>query len=364
MSKTDMWDNYAHREKEFLEGFPCPLIRTNLKGAFAVPPPADGFDPITASADDLIRNGIFWKRPSASSHRALAKAWHGAFSRKGLAKDWIIPQLEPQARKTHNLRRSPRPQPDETYNLPANDRYAGAGLRGSGPWDLVTGMWEVPLVSRPPEPPPQGSKIPTWDSSSWVGIDGFFDANDALQAGVQQEVIIDDIGDGSTSRPTQREEYVAWYEWFAPRESWSPAYIDQVNIPNMEVSPGQQVMCVVSYLNEPNNFALGTLGSIHFSNLTTNQSYGLILFVPPRANAAGESVEWIMEAPNGGELYSSLPKFSPVVFTSAVASNVTGAVGNPQNGGYVTNITTEFGPLQLLTSVTVGDETVTIDFAG
>jgi hypothetical protein len=73
-----------------------------------------------------------------------------------------------------------------------------------------------------------------------------------------------------------------------------------------------------------------------------------------------------MEAPDNGEPTSALPKFTPVVFSTAVASRGSGTgsnydAGNPQNGDTF-NIETATG--KLLTSVAVGDQTVTIDFIG
>jgi len=80
-----------------------------------------------------------------------------------------------------------------------------------------------------------------------------------------------------------------------------------------------------------------------------------------RATFAGNSIEWIMEAPDGGEPITAPPKFTPVQFTSAIGCNASGAVGNPQSGD-TANIETTGG--KLLTKVAVGNDTVTIDFIG
>jgi hypothetical protein len=104
-------------------------------------------------------------------------------------------------------------------------------------------------------------------------------------------------------------------------------------------------------------------GSIFIGNQTTGLHTSLFLIPPPDASAAGNSIERIMEAPFGGEPAVALPKFSPVIFTSAVGSGPDNAVGNPQNGDTV-NIETKPVNGQVLTSVTVGNETVTINFIG
>jgi Peptidase A4 family len=79
----------------------------------------------------------------------------------------------------------------------------------------------------------------------------------------------------------------------------------------------------------------------------------------PGASFNGSDAEWIMEASDGGEPISSLPSFSPVQFTTALAGN-SSITDNPQNGDYVNII--GFG--QQLTLVTVGNDAVTIDFIG
>ena len=104
------------------------------------------------------------------------------------------------------------------------------------------------------------------------------------------------------------------------------------------------------------------LGVITLVNETTGKNIQIVLVPPPGATASGNTIEWIMEAPDTGEPESSLPKFTPVVFTSAVASGALGVdAGNPQFGD-TANIATASN--QILTSVTVANETVTIDFIG
>jgi hypothetical protein len=346
MSPTGTRTQITHDEEEFRRRFPCPLIPTNLKGAFAVHAPSDDFDPLTANAEELTKHGVLWRRPGANDSPALMKAWERVYSRKWQAKDRIVPKLEPQVGRTHHLRKPLKRVTDQNF---VSGTWAGAGIRGGGPWNGIIGVWTIPTVSQPSEP--QGLEG-GWKSSSWLGIDGFNEgivSNDVLQAGIQQAV--DSGGNAS---------YVAWFEWFAPEQPGSPGYILQTNVSNFAVSPGQQVLCLVNFFG-PFAF-LPTMGIILFINETTGQFFEMILWAPPGATAAGNSIEWVMEAPDGGEPYSSLPKFTPVTFTSAVASGAAGVdVGNPQNGD-TANIQTADG--KLLTSVSVGNETVTINFIG
>jgi hypothetical protein len=103
----------------------------------------------------------------------------------------------------------------------------------------------------------------------------------------------------------------------------------------------------------------GRTGVIYFANDTTGKYAAVTLEPPPGASFSGVSAEWIMEAPDGGEPVSSLPKFSPVTFSEAISCGPDG-VGNPENGD-TWNIV-GFGTT--LTSVSTGDFSVTIDYIG
>jgi hypothetical protein len=225
--------------------------------------------------------------------------------------------------------------------------WAGAGSRGgSGSWSINSGAWDIPTVSQPSEA--QGEEG-GWNSASWIGIDGFNEgiaSNDVLQAGVAQRV--DANGNAS---------YNAWYEWFAPAVPGSPSYIYQTDITNLEVSPGHQLVCAVYYQPFLPSLSLGTIILI---NATTEQGFSLLLYPPPGATFAGNTVEWIMEAPDGGEPISSLPKFTPVVFTG-ISESHDGAPASLQN---VDTLNIENAAGTILTSVTVGNDTVSIDFIG
>jgi hypothetical protein len=220
----------------------------------------------------------------------------------------------------------------------------------STPWMSALGTWNIPTISQPPEPAgPTGN----WDSSSWVGIDGWGGvSNDVLQAGVEQGL------DSDPLTPIVTPFYVAWFEWFAPAQgifgSGSPGYIHQVDIDNFPVAPGQQVYCSVQYINNQ------TAGSIVFINRKTFQKFSITLAPPPGASFSGSCVEWIMEAPNGGEPFVSVPAFTPIVFNPAYGFDFHNAVGTPANGFAVNLLRVS----QTLTSVAITGEQVTIKFIG
>jgi Peptidase A4 family len=330
-------NRFARADQVLREKFPG-LIATNLKGAYALPAPPDNFDPRKASTDELAKHALF--SLPAPHNPALAKAWERVFSPGRHAEDWVVPELKPQVGRTHHYFRSPLIQAADGNFVVTT--WAGAAIQG-GSWTSNAGIWEIPTVSQPKE---GAGEEGGWNSSSWIGIDGYnleIASNDVLQAGVQQKV--DTNGKAS---------YTAWFEWYAPPEAGSPSYIYQTNL-DIEVSPGDQIFCWVLYI--PLGLFGLKLGYIVFVNMTTGKGGAVLLAPPPGATAAGNTIEWIMEAPDGGEPTSSLPKFTPFVFS--VPGGGSGDPNNPQIGDTL-NIENVAG--QVLTSVTVGNDTVAINF--
>jgi hypothetical protein len=345
-------------EAAFRQKIAYPLVASNLEGVYTSPAPPDGFDPNTASAADLVKNGLLWGRPGPNDNPALIEAWNKVFSRQWPATDRVTPTFEPQPGKTHQLRKPLVKQKDGNY---VGGVWSGAGIIG-GPWTGLIGFWNIPTVSKAPQ-----AGTPGWDSSSWIGIDGFNISNDVLQVGIQQSV----SSGGSAS-------YVAWYEWYVPPPASVPPgtpvdsngyplswvgpkgkyqYIYQTNF-SIPVTAGQQVYCSVQYVGK-------TGGSIYFANETTGKNTSITVAPPPGAAFNGDTVEWIMEDPNGGEPNVALAKFTPVEFTSAIACNGSifgsppATIGNPDTGS-TTNIETSNGTI--ITKSSVGSFSVTIDF--
>jgi len=138
----------------------------------------------------------------------------------------------------------------------------------------------------------------------------------------------------------------------------TPPYIFQTNLLNFPVNPGDTVFCSVQYVNNQ------TAGQIHFANDTTGEHFSLTLVPPPGATFNGNSLDWIMEAPDGGEPISALPNFTPVQFTGAFGCSANQTVGDPQNGDSWNVVNFSANPPQTLTSVALGSGTVTVNFIG
>lgn len=132
------------------------------------------------------------------------------------------------------------------------------------------------------------------------------------------------------------------------------AYRNETIIANFPVNPGDTMSCAVSYIGN-------TAGVINFANQTTGQKFSVTLAPPVGATFSGETVEWIMEAPDGGIPTSSLPKFTAVNFVAAFGCDTSGKMtGNPKNGDTVNIV----NGTKTLTSTTVADDAVTISFTG
>lgn len=328
-------------EPSFLAKVPYKLTPTNLKGVYLNPTPPDDFDPRTASQMDLIKNGIMIRKPTAQDPPARQQAWNEFFAKKLLAKDRIVPQFEVHVGKHHKPKSPAIKSTDGTSWL--SNAWAGA-VTETGSWTTCIGTWTIPSVSEPREP--QGTEG-GWNSSSWVGIDGWNDptisSNDVVQAGIEQRV-------SAAGVPS----YEAWYEWYAPPVSNSPPYVWEVGIPNMPVAPGESVSCTVQYTAHVS-------ATITFVNNTTGKHFSITLAPPPGADFEGNTCEWIMEAPDGGEPTSSLPKFTPVVFTAAIGCGPNDTSTNPTISS-ITNIVNAQNVT--LTQTTVGTDTATISFIG
>ncbi|HVI08892.1 MAG TPA: G1 family glutamic endopeptidase [Candidatus Binatia bacterium] len=345
MSKatTPATSEWVFDEEGFLKKIPFRVVPTNLKGAYSVVPPRDDFDPNTASADELIKNGILWRRPTASDPPALQQAWKKFFSRKWLAKDREVPVFPPGIKRKHISRRPPRKITDTAY-VSAN--WAGAATSNGGPYTGVVAMWTVPSVFTPPWPQSGGGDPNAYMSSSWIGLDGYdvtVKSDDVLQAGVEQDV------DGGG-----HAHYYAWYEWFedvdAEAQNPNPKYVDQISIPTVPVNAGDEIFVSVQYIGK-------TFGYIWVANRSTGRHFTIVLAPPPGADFNGKTVEWIMEDPNDGEDYTSLAKFYAVTFTDAIACTAAGSTTNPEN---CDTMIIETSGERVLTSTSLGNYTATI----
>jgi len=262
------------------------MLPTEIEGVYIVSTYPGDFDPLSVGDGELVGHGF---------PPALEAARKGVGPVRNRI---IIPDMEVQVGVTHNVRKLERVT-DTDY---LSNNWAGSVVRGN--FVGAQGEWFIPTVSKPGEP--QGSEG-GWNSSSWVGLDGVFGSNDVLQTGIEQRV---DAAGNAT--------YIPWYEWYAPPQPGSPGYIYQVNITTFSVRPGQEMSAIVAY-DKTHTHGFIQLYNVWGTGL--DNLFTIVLDPPPGASFNGDCAEWIMEAPDGGEPISSLPRFTPVTFTSAYADD-------------------------------------------
>jgi len=323
-------------ELHIQEKSPYNLSPTSMNGVYLNPALPDDLDINAATQDELTKLGFLLPKPTKNSPQYMKNLWNRISSHKWESKNRIVPKFETHTGQTHNHKGTATKKTNNSY---ADTVWGGAGVN-SGTWTGVAGVWVIPYVWEPSEA--KGNEG-FWNSSSWIGIDGMFTSDDVLQIGIQQKV-------DASGNPS----YVAWYEWYAPWQPTSPPYIYQTDISNFPVAPGQTVYGIVEYIN--NN----TAGYVFLYNETTNNYAAFTLQPPPGATFNASSCEWIMEAPDGGEPNSSLPAFTPVVFTNAVGWGPNASIV-PQN---CDTLTIENTSGKALTYTTTNYDTVVISFTG
>ncbi len=316
------------------------LVPTNVPGVFSkVWTPGNGAK--SSSIASLIHSSVLAGLMESDSSGART------FRERILSRDWrpedqVQPSIVPRIGVTHELtgRR-------ETVNSNStSSRWAGGVITG-GPWSSAFGIWRVPSVNKPSTPPGTSGG---WESSSWVGIDGGSNVStDVLQAGVDQNV--SSGGDAS---------YAPWFEWFIPANlvtPSSPAYVYALPIDNIRIEPGDEVFCGVYYVTQQ---GVGRQGELIFGNVDRGHYFSMVLAPPTGASFNGRTAEWIMEAPNSGEPGTSIPSFTPLVFSTAFSIGQNNTTGDPLNGD--TRNIVAFG--EVLTSVAIRQDVVEIDYIG
>ena len=141
----------------------------------------------------------------------------------------------------------------------------------------VYAEWNVPAVGV------ENCNYRPYMSSQWIGFDGAFVSGDVLQAGTEV--------DGCSST------YSAWYEWYTSgctvNSSSQPCYSYNLSLP---IHPGDLVVAEVWYTTSAPH------GHAYMYDYTTQQSASVAFNQPSSASAnyVGNSVEWVVERPNGG----------------------------------------------------------------
>ena len=167
------------------------------------------------------------------------------------------------------------PPPALTPMQWTSSNWSGYALSG-GPFTAVTGTFTVPSLS--------AGATSAENTSAWVGIDGW-DNQQLIQAGIDEE--IDPV--------TSRVDIWPWWE-ILPSAS--------TPITTVSVSAGDQVTVSIWQVNG-GQWEISLVDSTDGQSFSTLQSY----------SGAGQSAEWIVEAPENGQtrLIYPLAPYSPAV---------------------------------------------------
>ena len=271
----------------------APVWRS-LPLVYSYPPPPPGFQPLTASNEDLAKYGLP-PRPSADAHGSVSLAtWSRAMASAHTA---ITPQVARTGRqhiraivvtatKIHQASQM------ESTNWAGQLLINPVGSFGAGSYAEVLAEWQIPAVQEA-----IGTCGSTDVSSVWVGIDGGGDngSKDVMQAGTEADVTCS----GGTNYPS----YYAWFEWYPG---------DEYEITNFPVTPGQALLVVVQATST-------TTANATFVDLQSNK-YTVVGFAAPSGTTLrGDSAEWIVERPTINNALGHLADYGMIWISSEVA---------------------------------------------
>ncbi len=226
------------------------MKRMELEGGLEIVtfgPPKD-FDPLTAAAGDLEKNG-FQSFPDSAHHRERFKRVFGQLKNKF---HYIQPTMRVNKEKVHGPRaKRPTDGTETSTNWSGAVVYAPAGQSFS--W--VQGDWIVPDVDAPTE-------NEWYYCASWIGIDGD-GSGDVFQAGVECDVY--------RSGSTITRNIYPWWEWYPTPE---------VQMTNLPMNPGDMVTMLLCSAQG----AGSTKGTVFFTNRTTGASTSVALTAPEPPN--------------------------------------------------------------------------------
>jgi hypothetical protein len=281
------------------------VVATNLPGVYAFTQPPAGFDPLTASREDLESWG-YPPRPDVAEGLNAQARWLEAVN-PALRRS--VPDLVSRP-NSYNRQLEGLKVNSKRFNTTAStsDNWSGFALvsaaTGEQPFSKVAGRWTVPTVKQAP-----GSCSGGWDySSEWVGIGGFSD-QDLLQAGSAANVFCD-IGNNIA-------EYFPWVEWLPSEEL--VLYEDAATSTLYPFAPGDYLNVTIA----ATNFSSGvsTSGTLSFADVTQGWSIALTFTASSLGGSkvTGQSAEWIVERTEVDDALATLPDYvaDPWAFTQA-----------------------------------------------
>ena len=279
----------------------------NLAGATTIEAPPAGFDPITASDQDLAYHG-FPPRPNQNTEPKAFATWAKAMK---ASKTRIVPTLEQtavfhgpaqqakgSAANAKAVENALASAPDKasnvsySYNWSGYVDFSGATSYGSKSYYFLVNDFVVPKAEQAFHACTGG-----WDyGSAWNGIDGW-GSPDVLQAGVEFDAY---CALGGLIKSTY---YSAWYEWYP---------YGSVRIGGFPIAPGDDMFVEVWNTS-------ATSGHAYLVNYNNNQSVNISFSAPAGTTLVGNSAEWVVERPSVGGNLTTLTNYIMDPFWDAYA---------------------------------------------
>lgn len=267
-------------------------VPTNVPGVMTTLAPPAGFDPVTATDEELASFG-FPPRPDEQQEPKAHSAWVRAMK---ASKTRVNAQVE-----VTNIFHGPHKPTSPVQNgLGYSSNWSGAvAFGGASSYNHTTSFYF--LVGE--YVIPKGgfcANTHGWNySSSWVGIDGDY-SGDVLQAGTESDEYCATVG----AQPTSTY-YSAWIEWYPYSES-------RISSATFPVAPGDDIFVEVWNTT-------ATQGYAYLVDYQRNISVEYSLTPPSGTSLVGNSAEWIVEAPTVGGGLASLTNYISDYFSNCYA---------------------------------------------
>jgi Peptidase A4 family len=251
---------------------------TNMRGVYAFTGAPAGFNPDTATPDELARYG-YPPRPGAGAPDEALSQWQ-AVTRPTLRR--VVPGLLRTNRRHLPMSALHFDERNGTVDSLNWSGYAVVGGATSGAFYSVVGHWTIPTVQQP-----FGSCSGGWDySSQWAGIDGF-DNEYLVQSGSE--------ADAYCSGGRQATEYYPWLEWLPGAEF--EIYQSVSPLEPLPFSPGDYVVVHVWATRWVSGAS--QTGNLLFTDATQDWQVSLVFSSASLdgTKIVGKSAEWIVERP-------------------------------------------------------------------
>jgi Peptidase A4 family len=272
------------------------------------PLPPEGFDPLTASKEELEHFGLPLE-PDPDKQPALNAFWRRMYERPDEFRpiDFGFKNIERLTSVNHRQQALGLRTRGQT-----SPNWSGAYIkpRDGQVFTSICGQWQVPTPSVPPNEVGAGRY---YRCSTWIGLDGQrrYYQSSLPQIGTEQS--IDDA--------SGKSEFSAWWQWWV-RDHYFPP-VDM----GLTIHAGDVIMCNLRVVPPGRNKVRFQLRNQ--STMSQVIEYADAPTLPIPLQVSGATAEWITERPAifPTPILYEFPNYNTVLFSDCVA------VTAPPSGG-------------------------------